>query len=712
MKTTRLYKAFAFVVATVGMSAFMACNPEPDESDLYTATGETAADFIKRKSNLSAFDQILQVVGLDRNLSAWGEYTCFVPNNEAIDAYIQKLWNDPEAFVEHNGLTAPTLEALLESDSLCNSIAKYHLTSGVHTTIEIGGGGTQLTSLLGEPFQTSTDSLGFVRLELSASIIEPDSIVTNGIVHVIDSVIPRNNRLLSNELDHHPEYSIFVQALKLTGLDTKIVKVNKGRKFEVKGNGNLDPDGKTRYWWPDECKIMYTIFAEPNSVMASNGINNINDLIAFANEQYGSAADWYDYLNETGNTVSTGTDYTNPFNALNMFVAYHILYAGMPQNELVWENESKWNTTWNYINGATPFDYYETMLPNTILKIWQPQGNQLFINRWVRLNTLTDEIGTMGSAAMHPLERAGVRIFRTTDSDASKSQDDHSHPHTSVKTYNGYIHALRSMLVYDRDVPKGVLHERMRFDATTFMVEFINNGIRMATQSQIQTDKNGGGSGSRVTFPLDYFDNMVSYSDQNVLAYNVKGPYNAWQSDTFQGWGTYDLGIKLPHVPSGNYEFRLYIVPMGHGSMMQYYMGNSSKLSSMQTIDLPYDSRIPITDPRIGWTNFNEEEDRGIATDAVLRTHGYMRGPYSYKDHKDYNDDDLNATTRNLRYTSTNNNGLRKILGRFNIHQSQDYWFRIKTLLPDNSELKWQFDYIELVPVDVVDNEQYLEDWY
>ena len=42
------------------------------------------------------------------------------------------------------------------------------------------------------------------------------------------------------------------------------------------------------------------------------------------------------------------------------------------------------------------------------------------------------------------------------------------------------------MLVYDELVPKGVLHERMRFDSTTFLVEFINNNIRMSNYSEMK----------------------------------------------------------------------------------------------------------------------------------------------------------------------------------------------------------------------------------
>ena len=52
-------RLLAFGVVGLTMAAVIGCNPEPDESDLYTATGETAADFIKRKPELSAFNNIL-----------------------------------------------------------------------------------------------------------------------------------------------------------------------------------------------------------------------------------------------------------------------------------------------------------------------------------------------------------------------------------------------------------------------------------------------------------------------------------------------------------------------------------------------------------------------------------------------------------------------------------------------------------------------------
>ena len=386
----------------------------------------------------------------------------------------------------------------------------------------------------------------------------------------------------------------------------------------------------------------------------------------------------------------------------------------MPVNELVFEWSSRWTTAWNYTNGCGPFDYYETMLPHTLMKIWQPvwKSNATYINRYVKNNTLTDQLGQlgidgMGSAAMHEVVLPGIRVARSSTAEYK----------TNIQSYNGYIHAIQSMLVYDRLVPQGVLHERLRFDSTTFLPELINNGIRMSTQGEI-SNLNGGGSGSRVAFALDYFDGVVSYTKENRFRYNVKGGgYNAWQGDTFQGWGNYDLAIKMPPLPTGVYEFRIFYTPMSHGGMMMFYMGDSPRLSSMVPLDIPLDVRIPMTDPRIGSLYFGDEDDMGVATDAAMRNRGYMRGLYSYKDHPGDGkgatvDDPLCQTEENQR-SDKRNASFRKIMSRsLEVKQSGEKWFRIKNVIPDETDLKWQFDYIEFVPLDVVGNTQYSEDWF
>ncbi|MDY5680196.1 MAG: hypothetical protein SPF35_01530, partial [Prevotella sp.] len=55
---------------------------------------------------------------------------------------------------------------------------------------------------------------------------------------------------------------------------------------------------------------------------------------------------------------------------------------------------------------------------------------------------------------------------------------------------------------------------------------------------------------------------------------------------------------------------------------------------------------------------------------------------------------------------------MRKILGTVHIDQSKEYWLRIKNLLTGYDQLGFSFDFLELVPVDIVNSQDYTEDWY
>ncbi|MCH5301366.1 MAG: fasciclin domain-containing protein [Prevotella sp.] len=686
----------------VGVTLLTACNPEPDESDLYTFTGQTIESFIAEDSTLTQFNYILSRVGYDKLLASYGIYTCFAPTNEGVASYCDSLYNDEEAIIPHNGMTSPTVEGL--SDSLCLNIVKFHLTNQVRDIVSLTGE-NDVNTLLGYEFSYATDSLGQTVLGGKAIIIDSDNETINGIVHVIDNVIPRFTRFIGDILDRNPQYSIFSEALHRTGLADSLLKYSKG-SYEF----TFYPrDNYTSTLYPGtgaevECKVGFTVFAEPNSVLSANRINSFEDLVNFANETYGDAAEWYDYPGkEQGVTISTGNDYTNRFNALNMFVAYHILNASMSVNQLVYEKStgggemnSAYATYWNYAPDADPYDYYETMLPHTMMKIWNPhdQGRQLFINRYQTYNTLTDEVGTQGSAAMHQLVRRGVGITRTTG--------------TSLQAYNGYVHAIDGMLVYDRMVPRGVLNERMRVNCTSLFPELITNRFRYWATGDGNTGS--GYDNSRVGIPQKFFDNAVFYND-NIFcfAYCLHGAWRSFESDQMQFWGRYDWAFKLPAVPSGLYEIRVVYAPMSYGSFMQYYIGNSSNVQMMTPLGLPFDATVQVEDPRIGMTDAKAEEDQGIASDIAMHNRSYMRGPHSYTGHGEngWNYD----TSARFEY-GTGSYTIRYVLGRVQLNQGDENWLRIKTLNPDNPRAPVGLDFVELVPTSVVDNQQYIEDWY
>lgn len=715
MNTNRLtYGIKVLAVAMSGLCYLSSCSNEPDGKDLYTATGLTISDYILQDEDLSSFEYILERVSMDKKLSTYGQYTCFAPSNQGVTEYIDSLWNDEEARIPHNGLTENSLEGL--TDSLCREIARYHIVdSKGWTVLDLAQSSGSISTMLGYPITTGIADDGSTLLNKSR-IISADNEAVNGIFHKIDAVIARSSRLICDEFAHVEGYSIFYEALMLTGMDKELIGVDKGIKYTINDDWDVSSAGQRtdKLYYPTECKLGYTIFAESDEVLSKNNINSIGDLINYAKEQYADCSDWYDYVAEKNIEISTGDDYTNQWNTLNMFVRYHILKMKMAKDQFVFGYTFGSNEYGNYNYkecGGEPYDYFETMLPNTLIKIWQPiatacctsidgSSRRLYINRYRPNNTLTDEVGTLGSAEMHGNIRQNIRI------DTSINRQAH----------NGYIHGITNMLVYDWSVKNEVLHERLRFDSTTTLPEMINNGFRTNSMAEVGA-LNNGGSGARIAFPLNYFDNIYCYNDQNKLRYNVKGQFNAYQADCMQGWGNYDLAIKLPPVPTGTYELRLFYVPMDHGGFMQFYLGTSSDISTMVPLGTPLDVRIPKDDPRIGWTVADSdtegegEDDRGIASDRALRNRGYMRGLFCYRDHAEDGQNAESTKGRGNQRTTEFNGSLRKIMIQQQFKQSEEYWLRFKNMLSNGDALKWQYDFIELVPVDIVNNQQYQEDW-
>ena len=218
-----MFKAAGALLIPVSIT-MSSCSAEPDDSNLYTFTGQTIADFLAANdSAFSSFSYILQRSGYDRLLGTYGTYTCFAPDNQAVQEYIDSLYDDETnlKFV-HNGMTEKSLEGL--SDSLCADIAKFHLAGSEYMTVNLGTSGQSILSLLGRTIMTSINSNGLVTLNDGASITKEgkDIELENGVVQVLNHVIPRSNSLMTSELKKYAKFSLFTKALELTGLNDSL----------------------------------------------------------------------------------------------------------------------------------------------------------------------------------------------------------------------------------------------------------------------------------------------------------------------------------------------------------------------------------------------------------------------------------------------------------------------------------------------------------
>ena len=723
------------------------CTEEPDGSNLFSSEDKTIAELLRDRSELSAFYRILEKGGFDKYMGTYGEYTCFAPLNDGVNAYLDSLYNDEsylisKAKVKHNSIAEDpnwnNLDVMakvnLMSDSLCDDISRVHLSGEAHMQVDLDGTATTWTTMkTGRSIRVGTfgvdaykeEFIGLTSLNDISAIIEGDIEASNGILHVCSTVIPRSDRTTDDQLrvEGEKDLSIFYAALEATGytdtlmIEKKLNANGTAMTYDLGTNHN-DRDGIPLYY-PKECMIKWTVFAETDDVFRAAGINSFDDLKKKCAEWYGNCSAWYDYINEKGITISTGDDYTNPFNVVNMFVAYHILRAGMPIDRIVYEKNKQTDASWNLCFGYEPQEYFETMLPNTLMKVWETNPKttkNLWLNRYLTNNTLTSKLGLFGvpGDGDHVLKFAGVPIDRNN----------------SIETLNGYIHRIKGILKYDQNA-KDALHERLRLDSSTFLYELINNGLRFATPSEVST-LNGGGDGNRIAFQNNYFDNIVCYNPGTLLRFCVMGAWRANNSDQFQGWDVYDFAVKLPHVPTGDYELRIIYPPMARGGLMQFYLGNSPKQSDMVAIGIPFDACAnPVFDATIGWEPIKKRDDDpdsdfGVECGQRMHVRGYMYAPASFSrgtyntvtDPLTYNENDIYSAASQI--VGSNNcrseEGygtmmLRRIITTQRFEQGKDYWLRIKNLVNDTN-LGWSFDFIELVPLDIVNSQTMTEDWY
>jgi uncharacterized surface protein with fasciclin (FAS1) repeats len=674
------------------LTALTSCKEDIDESNLYTFTGETIEDFlVNRSDQYSSFNYILERIGYDKILSGYGTYTCFAPSNEAMSYYVDSLYADmSDKELPHNGIKEDNnwnnldmmTKLSLMPDSLCSDIALFHLLNSKVMGVYMGNGMT-IKTILGRDINTETDTIsGRVLISRSAIITGMDNELENGVLHEINHVITRSNLLVAGEMESHKDvFGLFSQALIRTGLADSLTALQKTGLNEV---GN-----ETKYWVPEKCEMGYTIFAETDETLKANGITDFDGLVAYANSVYSNCAQpgsgWYDYARRHNISVSTSTDFDNPWNALNMFVRYHIVAYKMPWDRLVYD--------WNQTAKVTLVEYYETMLPYTLMKMTRNSGKRL-LNRWVDNNSLTDRVGELGTTAIHTVKFEGVEL-------AGQNQQ--------VASVNGYIHPIKGMLTYNENVPRGALNERMRFDDTALLGEMMSNSIRGMTNAEVKAHADAGDNYNRVRFPSNYFNNLRVYNgDDTQLRYLTKdeGNYSNYQGDEFLCIGNYDFSLRLPPVPDGTYELRMGYTANGNRGMLQIYLGTSAELVSMKAQDIPLDMRhVPSSsstaenpDAVTGWCPYLSTDDQGVQSDANMHNLGYMRGPLYY------------TVGKGGTLARANREDLRRIIVKRQFEQGE-YWLRFKTVI-DKADAQFHLDYIEFCPEQVYNSNDLVEDMY
>lgn len=654
------YCGIGVLLASCAAITLNSCKENIDDSNLYTFTGEMMIDHLRENPDFSSYYEILGRVHPSKRssstmhelLAARGHYTCFAPTNEAIDLYIDSLLTIGEVSSK-------------EVSELPDSVAEYIVFNSI---IDHGNNDAIASTEFDKAenyanmndryitftYTNAEDGSTVIYANTNSKITEMDIEVENGYIHVIDKVLSPSKATVADLIEATPNLSFFGGLLEMTGWDDKLLvwRDDAYEDFEEAGEVISTKTGNSQY--PEHRYLGFTVFVEPDSVYEANGINSVAELMTYLKNNA--------YYDEE--TTSYGEDYTNPENAVNQFVAYHIL-----PELLTWNNMVIWSNEKGYYSGSpndgTSFnvnvwEYYETLDPHRRSMKITGIRNGKRINRQSEYNLVTYRERVVNIE--------GVKINETNGENENYAR-------------NGYYFPIDEILLWTRDVPNKVLNERMRYDICSLLPELMTNGLRLNKTN-----------GTDWVFKHDYFDNVLNMTDETVFNYLPNqgnlGSATTWldfQTDEWNIQGVYDFTMKLPPVPyTGTYEVRYGINANGNRGMAQIYVGENP--NNLAAYGIPLDLRLGGSSTMVNWQSDASlgNDDAIMEKDKAMRNNGYMKGPAYFFPASGVPGRDCTNCLRRIVYT-----------GR--LEAGKTYYIRFKSVL-DSSNTEFFFDYLELVP--------------
>lgn len=675
----RLKYIFVGVVCALTGMATVSCSDEPDDENFYTFTGEMMSDYFRNRPEYSDFAYIVDQAGMTDLLSAYGHYTCFLPSNKVVANYLNK-----------KGLSS--VKDLTREQ--CDTIARTHLVNNMYATIDMNDG-TLNTANMNKRYIQITHTVdkndnSVVQLNRMSNIIFElkDDSVENGIIHPIDVLLENSNSSISDVLKANDRIRIFYEGLVATGLRDTLIKT----KDESYDGSKYGTYSYTSDFWreiavaPEEKKYGFTVFVEPDDLYAKKfkeyGISTSNGMVRAL---YDLACKIYDpvFAGDADYKAAYGFDkITDRNNPLNMFMAYHIL----TRDVIGWNKLTPIEVHSGIVDGAigikidkmNPCDWYETLMPRTMMKLEQAtvreyMGNsergQRYINRRV-----DDKFSIDGS-----------KIQPTVEADYLQDAP------------NGRYFYIDDIIAFSKDTQEKVLNDRIRMDFSTIFPEVMTMNMRLngdptkddESSKADQTFKNG----KNYWFPKGYLDN-VTMEGNGVLVYR-RPHWNFWsyEGDEFNLFGDYDFTFRLPPVPyEGEYQIRLGFCALDTRGVAQIYFDGKPQ-------GIPVDMRKRLSDETIlgdqfgtkKWADMTDEEK--AEDQKMLKNLGYYRGAYG----------GYHSSGSTINEFVDNPRTYRLVLCTVHINPKKDHYIRVRctssSKLGNNNE--FMMDYLEIVPKSV-----------
>ncbi len=685
MKLHNIYnnvKVAAMLALPLGVAAggmLASCSDEPDAENYYTFTGEMMSDFLRYNAEYSQFAEVVERAGMMNLLSTYGHFTCFAPNNTAMTAYLQKRG-------------VGSVDDLTTAD--CDTLARTHLVNNIYSTAEmmVVEGSLGTNNMNRQPIQITQgldqDSNAVVILNRSARIIFTlqDDSVENGIVQPIDMVLENSSITVEGLLRVNDKVSLFYSALDATGLRDSLIRT----RDENWNADAYDPYYYTSDFWkeiatvPEERKIGFTAFVEPDSVYHAKGIKNLEDMYKLACQIYDPI--YPDDANTPEHAYSP-ENIRNQKNPLWKFVAYHILTRDVvgynKLTPIVLQSNPFRGAIGIKINDMDPTDWYETMLPRTMMKM-----DQATVSKYV-----DQDPGTVRG------ERFVNRRFDGTYQVRGARINPVVEDEYEQFGLNGRYFYVDDIVKFGEVERDQVFNTRIRMDFSTIWPEVMTNDIRL-NGDPTQDDDSGKADdtfkfGRNYYFPNGYLDNVTISGNASLVYRRPHWNFWSYEGDEWNLFGDYDITFRLPPVPyDGEWQVRLGFCALKTRGVAQIYFDGKPQgipldmrkfLNEETMIGSTFETSI---DKYKKWTEEEKVEDQ-----KALKNLGAYRGAYGgyHTSGSVVNEFVINPRTYRL------------VLCQTRIDPSRDHYLRVRctTTAKTGNNNEFMMDYLELVPKSV-----------
>ena len=270
-------KIFKILLALMFVFIY-SCKEEFPEDRVYITEDELQISaFVEETENLSMTSELLHRSGYFNLLNAYGSYTLFAPTNDAWNAYLSSIGKSGM-----NELSDAEVTALFDFHVLVRSVDVRALNTGLLNVID--------TTMSGMRHFADVRQ-GITRVEMNKNVnILSTYRLPNGFVYITNGVFrPRPENLYDYLLTNG--YSIFANAIE--AVEMKDTLQSRFLYFQ----------GSTVPYQP-----RWTLFATPDDVYRSKGINNVTDLFSSV---WGNAEDG---------------EYATPDEAVLEYIRYHMVY--------------------------------------------------------------------------------------------------------------------------------------------------------------------------------------------------------------------------------------------------------------------------------------------------------------------------------------------------------------------------------------------------